>query len=110
MHSELFGAPLPNDWMGWLGAFVAVLGGVGVMQAGIAAFIELHQGEEFRLQISGHVLPTSWAIWGFCFIYAEPETLPVLIVLVGGFAQLVAAVLLRRSRRQSPGSSGGGGP
>jgi hypothetical protein len=92
----LFGETLPGDWLGWLVLLVSIWSGLSVFQIGVAAFVDQHRRRPITLRLSGYILPGGWIAWGGLLIYGVPRPIPVLIVLGGLLAMLVAASLLRR--------------
>lgn len=93
----LAGVPLPPDWLGWLGLLIGTWGGLSIFQGAVAAFIDQHKKRPFRLRLSGYILPVGWISWGGLLIYGEPRPFPVLIVLLGLLAMLIAVSELRRT-------------
>jgi len=92
----LFGQSLPGDWLDWLTLLIGVWGGLGVFQVTVAAFIDQHRKRPVELGFSGYLLPVGWIAWGGLLIYEEPRPFPVLVVLSGLLAMLIAVRRLRR--------------
>lgn len=96
--TKLLDAPLPHNSIGWIGMLIGLWTSLGTVQWLILAFIEEHADRPVKVRLTGYILPFGWVIWGGALIYGKPNTLRVLIVLLGLFGMLATAAELRRVR------------
>ena len=91
-----FGRALPSDWLDWLVLLIAIWGGLSVVRAAAAEFVDEHKKLPAGLRLGGYIFPGGWIVWSGLLLYAEPGPLSALVFLMGVLAMLVAAKELRR--------------
>jgi hypothetical protein len=97
---EIFGTPLPDTPLGWIGLLVAIWGALLTAISAAQAFAEYHGAPSVKTRrpCSGHALPVGWVFWSVALLSAHSDPLPVLVVLLGTAMILVAMQALRARR------------
>jgi hypothetical protein len=97
LHSELFGTPLPDNAIYWLGLLLSILTGLTAVLFAAEKFLEMFEADTALLRrYGGLLLPVSWAAWSVLLLYWRFETETVLVVLLGTLSISAAALTLYR--------------
>ena len=100
MGPEIFGSPLPDTVIGWIGLLIAIQAALLTALSAVEKFVERFSGQAGVLRAYGGLaLPVGWVVWCMALLVAHRDPASVLIVSLGTLTITATGQILARKCR-----------